>query len=45
VQRVTVFSIGLQTGAPNPGPAKALVAFLTTPAAVAVMQKHGLEAA
>jgi len=44
VQRVTVFSIGLQTGAPNPGPAKALVAFLTTPAAVAVMQKHGLEA-
>jgi molybdate transport system substrate-binding protein len=45
VQRVTVFSIGLQTGAPNPGPARALVAFLTTPAAVAVMQKHGLEAA
>lgn len=45
VQRVTVFSIGLQTGAPNPGPAKALVAFLTTPTAVAVMQKHGLEAA
>jgi molybdate transport system substrate-binding protein len=45
VQRVTVFSVGLQTGAPNPGPAKALVAFLTTPAAVAVMQKHGLEAA
>jgi molybdate transport system substrate-binding protein len=45
VQRVTVFSIGLQTGAPNPGPAKALVAFLTTPAAVAVMQKHGLEPA
>jgi molybdate transport system substrate-binding protein len=45
VQRVTVFSIGLQTGAPNPGPAKALVTFLTTPAAVAVMQKHGLEAA
>lgn len=45
VQRVTVFSIGLQTGAPNPGPAKALVAFLTTSAAVAVMQKHGLEPA
>jgi len=45
VQRVTVFSIGLQTGAPNPGPARALMAFLTTPAAVAVMQKHGLEAA
>ena len=45
VQRVTVFSIGLQTGAPNPAAAKALVAFLTTPAAVTVMQKHGLEAA
>jgi len=45
VQRVTVFSIGLQTGAPHPAEAKALVAFLTTPAAVAVMQKHGLEAA
>ena len=45
VQRVTVFSIGLQSGAPNPAAAKALVAFLTTPAAVAVMQKHGLEAA
>ena len=45
VQRVTVFSIGLQTGAPNPGPAKALAAFLTAPGAVAVMQKHGLEAA
>jgi molybdate transport system substrate-binding protein len=45
VQRVTVFSSGIQTGAVNPGPAKALVAFLNTPAAVAVMQKHGLEAA
>ena len=31
VQRVTVFSSGLQTGAPKPGAAKALVAFLTTP--------------
>jgi molybdate transport system substrate-binding protein len=45
VQRVTIFSIGLQTGAPHPAEAKALVAFLTTPAAVAVMQKHGLEPA
>ena len=42
VQRVTVFSCGLQTGAPQPDAAKALVAFLTTPAARAVMQKHGL---
>jgi molybdate transport system substrate-binding protein len=45
VQRVTVFSCGLQTGAPQPGAAKALAAFLTTAAARAVMQKHGLETA
>ncbi len=45
VQRVTMFSCGLQTGAPQPDAAKALVAFLTTAAARAVMQKHGLETA
>jgi molybdate transport system substrate-binding protein len=45
VQCITVFSCGLQTGAPQPDAAKALVAFLTTPAAVVVMQKHGLEPA
>jgi molybdate transport system substrate-binding protein len=45
VQCITVFSCGLQTGAPQPEAAKALMAFLTTPAAVAVMQKHGLEPA
>jgi molybdate transport system substrate-binding protein len=45
VQCITVFSCGLQTGAPQPDAAKALVEFLTTPAAVAVMQKHGLEPA
>ena len=39
VQCVTVFSCGLQTGAPQPDAAKALVAFLTTPAADAVMQE------
>ena len=39
VQCVTVFSCGLQTGAPKPDAAKALVAFLTTPAAEAVMTK------
>ncbi len=42
VQRITVFASGLQTGAPQPDAANALVAFLTTPAAGAVMQKHGL---
>jgi molybdate transport system substrate-binding protein len=45
VQFVTIFSSGIQTGATNPDAAKALVAFLTTPAAMAVMQKHGLEPA
>jgi molybdate transport system substrate-binding protein len=45
LQRVTIFSCGLQTGAPQPNAAKALVAFLTTANARAVMQKHGLETA
>jgi molybdate transport system substrate-binding protein len=43
VQRVTIFACGLQTGAPQLDAAKALVAFLTTANARAVMQKHGLE--
>jgi molybdate transport system substrate-binding protein len=45
VQRVTVFSCGRQTGAPQPDAAKELVNFLTTLAAKKVMQKHGLETA
>jgi molybdate transport system substrate-binding protein len=45
VQHVTVFSSGVQTGATQPDAAKALVAFLTTPAAQNVMKKHGLETA
>ena len=43
VQRVTVFSSGILTGALNPGGAKALQQFLTTPNAAATMRKHGLE--
>ena len=43
LQRVTTFSCGLQTGAPQPDAAKALMAFLSTANARAVMQKHGLE--
>jgi molybdate transport system substrate-binding protein len=43
VQRTTVFSFGLQAGSTQPQAAKALVAFLTTPAAKAVMTRHGLE--
>lgn len=43
IQCVTVFSCGLQTGATQPDAAKSFQKFLTTPAAVAAMQKHGLE--
>lgn len=43
VQCITVFSSGVQTGATEPNAARALVAFLTTPAARDVMKKHGLE--
>jgi molybdate transport system substrate-binding protein len=43
VQRVTVFSSGVQAGAAQPDAAKALVSFLTTAAAKTVMTKHGLE--
>jgi molybdate transport system substrate-binding protein len=43
MQCITVFSSGVQTGATEPDAARALVAFLTTPAAQAVMKKHGLE--
>jgi molybdate transport system substrate-binding protein len=45
IQCVTVFSCGLQTGASEPEAAKALMAFLTTPAAKNAMTKHGLEKA
>ena len=45
VQHITVFSAGVQTGATQPDAARALVAFLTTPAAMAVMKKHGLDPA
>jgi molybdate transport system substrate-binding protein len=43
VQCTTTFSCGLQTGAPQPEAAKALVAHLTTAAAKDVIGKHGLE--
>jgi molybdate transport system substrate-binding protein len=45
VQLITVFSCGMQTGAKNPDAARMLVKFLTTPAAIAVLKKHGLEPA
>ena len=45
LQKLTVFSAGLCTGAKSPEAAKALAAFLAAPAARPVMEKHGLEPA
>lgn len=45
VQYITVFSSGVQTGAKQEDAAKALVKFITAPAAAAVIKKHGLEPA
>jgi molybdate transport system substrate-binding protein len=43
LQNVTIFSAGVHTQAAHPDAAKALLQFLTTPAAAAVMKKHGLQ--
>jgi molybdate transport system substrate-binding protein len=43
LQNVTIFSAGVHTRAPHPEVARALVTFLTTPEAAAVMRKHGLQ--
>ena len=43
IQHVTVFAAGLHAGAKEAEAAKALVKFLTAPAAVPVIKKHGLE--
>jgi molybdate transport system substrate-binding protein len=43
VQRVTVFSAGLATGAKEPEAGRALIAFLASPAAAAAVTKSGLE--
>ena len=43
VQIMTVFSAGLSTGAKNVDGAKALIDFLTTPKAVAVIKAKGME--
>jgi len=45
LQLISVFTAGVHTNAPHPDEARALVKFLTTPTAVAVMKKHGLQAA
>jgi molybdate transport system substrate-binding protein len=43
VQHITVFSGGIHTGAKEPDAAKALVRFITAPAAAAVIRKKGME--
>jgi molybdate transport system substrate-binding protein len=45
IQQVTVFSSGLQVGTQAPAAAKALVEFITAPAAAPVIRKKGLEPA
>ena len=45
VQYITIFSSGVQAGAKQEDAAKALVKFITAPAAAAVIKKHGLEPA
>jgi molybdate transport system substrate-binding protein len=43
IQHITVFSGGIHTGAKEPDAAKALVKFITAPAAVPVIKKKGME--
>ena len=44
LQLISVFTAGVHAGASHPDEARALVKFLTAPAGLAVMKKHGLEA-
>jgi molybdate transport system substrate-binding protein len=43
LQRMTMFSTGIHAGAKQADAAKALVKYITAPAAAAVIRKHGLE--
>jgi molybdate transport system substrate-binding protein len=43
VQKITVFSAGIHSGAKQPEAAKELVKFLTAPSAASVIKKHGME--
>jgi molybdate transport system substrate-binding protein len=45
LQRMTMFSTGIHAGAKQADAARALVKFLTAPAAAPVIRKHGLEPA
>jgi molybdate transport system substrate-binding protein len=44
LQLISVFTAGVHAGAAHPAEAQALAKFLTAPAGLAVMKKHGLEA-
>jgi molybdate transport system substrate-binding protein len=43
LQRMTMFSAGIHSGAKQVDAAKALVKFITAPAAASIIRKHGLE--
>jgi molybdate transport system substrate-binding protein len=43
VQKITIFSAGVLSGAKEPQAAKSLVKSLTAPTAAAVIKKHGME--
>ena len=43
IQRITIFAAGLHVGAQEPDAARALVKFITAPAAAAVIRKSGME--
>ena len=45
LQKMTVFSAGIHSGAKQAAAARDLVKFITSPAAAAVIRKHGLEPA
>src|SRR5437667_4538466 len=45
LQRMTIFSAGIHAGAKQADAARALLKFITAPAAAAVIRKHGLEPA
>jgi molybdate transport system substrate-binding protein len=43
MQKITVFSAGIHSGAKQPEAAKELIKILTSPAAASVIKKHGME--
>ena len=43
IQQITIFAAGLHVGAQEPDAARALVKFITAPAAAAVIRKSGME--